>query len=936
MPLLNYTHPQSLIRQLLDRIAAASIPRMATVILAPRFLLNRYGTEEAPGVAFASAGQTLAFQYENDSEVVTALDSDHSVDHDFTRVFAEDLEAQLAVFPSDGTNKFYLDSALTPHIFRLANTVLKGTGTLDPFFRGREVQIGDKVTVNDGVSGDIKRTVIGLLGKAEAASAGTNTAKDDDTAANALYNAATAAAASSSQTAAPAGTTIAVDDATAFNATVRGSKIDGKYGEEFTFTVVTAGAPGTAQVDITSASGKWSALSVDTVDATGDYSITDTNAGNELAGCDFTIVSGDDLVVGQVFKIKVFNAFTQIDTSSEVAVAGTYTGSKDTTYIVEVVTGTTGDTMTGAVVNITDTAGVDDPILSLSITEDETFALGTTGLTMEIIDPADWSDVPQGGLLAGDKYFIHCVAATNSTTSFDRVILDGPGVDTSLFVDTATAVAVTFSLDVTGEILKTDAADGSAWESTDDGVVVDGALALNVDARDTGYKWVAYTNGVGKLFASWRAAVPASSNDGLRAIDSASQILEYAGDVDVDNPAGYASQVAWEGAQGRRIYFVNVGEDSLDNWTAALKKLESTDIVTFLGAFTALPEAARLVKTHCEAQSQPDKKNFRRCYVAVNSPGKYQEVGAQSGGSPHTATIEDNGGVNTIVRFATDIDLTGFDISNGDELRVVTDPDNPDVYPISEVVSATELELITGPDAPISPAVPVEVWRADTAESQGDFVIEFAKSLNSRRAMAVWQESGTITIGSDAIEIDNGYNAAHLAGLRSALLPQQGLTRTEVSTITAAPAMYNKYTPDDLDRIASNGVAVITQEHEDGACFIRHQLTTDVANGSLYYEDSVGVVVDFIALRFKDVLAGFIGKKNVTDETITEIRAVCEDILVQATEVPYNADYGPTIVAFENLVVEVDETMPDQINITVTLRIALPVNYLDVTLHTTV
>ena len=148
--------------------------------------------------------------------------------------------------------------------------------------------------------------------------------------------------------------------------------------------------------------------------------------------------------------------------------------------------------------------------------------------------------------------------------------------------------------------------------------------------------------------------------------------------------------------------------------------------------------------------------------------------------------------------------------------------------------------------------------------------------------------------------------------------------------------MYNKYTPDDLDRIASNGVCILTQEHEDGAVFIRHQLTTDVGNGSLYFEDSVGVVVDYISLRFKDVLAGFIGKKNVTDETLTEIRAVCEDILVQESEVPYNADYGPTIVDFLNLTVEVDPTLPDRILIKVTLRVALPVNYLDVTLHTTV
>jgi len=908
---------------------------MATVILATKYLLNRYGKEDTPSEAFSSAGQTLAFQYKNSSGVVTALPATHQVDHEFTRVYAEGLNAVLASFPSGGATKFYLDSALTPNIFRIGANVLAGTGGLDTLFRGRDVAVGDKLTI-DGVSGAMKRTVVGLLGVALDSSFGSNTAKDNEETSNALYNAATAGAASSSTIIAPTGTTIVVDDATAFNATVRGSKIAGAYGEEFIFTVAIGGAPGVATFNIASTTGKWSATGVASADAAGDYSITDAAAGNELAGCDFTISSPTDLVAGQVFKIRVFNAFTRL-LPVHIVPSGTYTGAKDTTYVIEIVTGTTGDTLDGAVVNITDTSGVDDPILDFTIVEGEAFNLGTSGLQATVNDPADWVVAPQGGFLAGDKYIVHAVAAKNSTTSFDRVILDGPGVNTALFSSTTNAVNATFSLDFTGEVAVGDASDGSAWESTDDGVVVDATLSLLVDERSVGYKWVPFTTAVGTLTASWRAAVPtAGSSDGMKAISSSADVVTHAGVIDVDNPAGYATQVGFEGAQGRRIYFVNVGEDNTTNWTAALKKLESTDIISFLGAYTKLPEVARMVKTHCEAMSQPNKKMFRRCYVGVDSPGRYVEVGAQSGGDAHTATIDDNGGENTIVRFTTDIDLSGYDINAGDELRVVTDPDAPEIYPIAEVVSATEILLSSGPAAPISPAVPVEVWRQDNAESQGDFVIEFARGLGSRRAMAVWQESGTISIGSTATEIDNGFNACHIAGLRSALLPQQGLTRTEVSTITAAPAMYNKYTPDDLDRIASNGVCILTQEHEDGPVFIRHQLTTDVSNGSLYFEDSVGVVVDYISLRFKDVLAGFIGKKNVTPDTLTEIRAVCEDILVQESEVPYNADYGPTIVEFLNLTVEVDPTLADQILIKVTLRVALPVNYLDVTLHTTV
>lgn len=936
MPFANYTQPQSLIRQLLDRISASAVPRMATVILATKYILNRYGKEETPSEVFSAAGQTLPFKYENSTGAIVSLPTTHPVDHEFTRVYGDNLSAVLASFPSGGATKFYLDSVLTPNIFRIGSNVVAGTGGLDALFRGRDVAIGDKLTIDDGVSGAQKRSVVGLLGASLASSFGVNQSKDNEASANALYNAATVGAASSATLVAPTGTTIAVTSAAAFNATVRGSKISGAYGEEFIFTVSLGGAPGVATFNLTSTTGKWGAVGVVSSDASGDYLITDAAAGNELAGCSFTITSPTDLVAGQVFKIRVLNKYTRL-AAGNVVPTGTYAGYKDTTYVIEIITGTTGDSLDGAVVNIMDTSGVDDPIIGFTVTEGVAFNLGTSGLQATVNDPADWANAPQGGFLAGDKYIVHAAAARNSTTSFDRVILDGPGVNTSLFSDTGTAVNAVFSLDFTGEIADDAAADGAAWKSTNAGVVIDSTLSLFVGARGAGYKWVPYTTSSGNLSASWRAAVPAGgSSDGMRMIGSSADVLAHAGTIDVDNPAGYATQVGFEGAQGRRIYFVNVGQDTTTNWAAALKKLESTDIITFLGVYTKLPEVARMVKAHCEAMSQPSKKMFRRCYVGVDSPGRYVEVGAQRDGAMHTATIDDNGGENTIIRFTTDIDLSGFDISYGDELRVVTDPDNPEIYPISRVVSSNELLLISGPSAPISPAVPVEVWRQDNAESQGDFVIEFAKSLGSRRSMVVWQESGTLSIGTTGTEIANGFSACHIAGLRSALLPQQGLTRTEVSTITSAPAMYNKYTPDDLDRIASNGVCVLTQEHEDGAIFIRHQLTTDVGNGSLYFEDSVGVVVDYISLRFKDVLAGFIGKKNVTDSTLTEIRSVCEDILVQETEVPYNADYGPTIVEFLNLTVEADPTLRDQILIKVTLRVALPVNYLDVTLHTTV
>jgi hypothetical protein len=206
----------------------------------------------------------------------------------------------------------------------------------------------------------------------------------------------------------------------------------------------------------------------------------------------------------------------------------------------------------------------------------------------------------------------------------------------------------------------------------------------------------------------------------------------------------------------------------------------------------------------------------------------------------------------------------------------------------------------------------------------------------------VWTETGTI-VSEDAnsgveevIVVPNKFLAAEIAGLRTAVLPQQGLTRTEIQTVTNAPAMHTQYTPELLDEIASSGTFIITQEIEHGPMYIRHQLTTRMDKGSLYYEDSVGVNLDNISFHIDDYLETFIGKFNVTRETIAMIHDGVETILDGFTKADIKTSIGPALIGYEDLVVKAHDIYKDRILVDATLFMPLPLNNIIATLRATV
>ena len=149
--------------------------------------------------------------------------------------------------------------------------------------------------------------------------------------------------------------------------------------------------------------------------------------------------------------------------------------------------------------------------------------------------------------------------------------------------------------------------------------------------------------------------------------------------------------------------------------------------------------------------------------------------------------------------------------------------------------------------------------------------------------------------------------------------------------------MYTRFTPEQLDTIASYGNMVITQESAGGEIFIRHQLTTSTDEGALAYEDNVGVIVDEFSYQVKDTFRSYIGKRNATKDTILEIQNKLRDLATDATKVDLkDVEIGPMVIRFfdeqgkeGDVTARIDGVLADHILTYVKLRVPLPLNGID-------
>lgn len=929
LPSYSAHRPGVTIKQTLVPSGETAASEVNACVVGPKFLLNRYGKETVPGTTFNSAGQTLTFQ-RMVSGVAEDLDLDaFAVNLPSLKLYGRNLEATLATFTAAGNPSFTVPVLSSPHIIKLSSGHVKG-GSLSSGFRNRPVTVGDVVnvvSVNGGAT--FKRKVTGLLGVVAAGSFGTEGTDGD--AGNVAANP-TDSTASATQLSAPSGWSISCATPSAFNG-LAGAKVGTQYGEDFTITVHTAGAPATATVNISSASGLYSATNVATVNSGGNFSITNSNASGALAGVTLLLTPpSGGLTVGMSFRIRIIGNYSRLSTTQVVA-GGEYTGSVDTTYMVRVTGTNSGNTsFSDATVSITDTAGVDDPQYNVELTDNTAIDVGSHGLTIKFHGSGDMPD--HAGLRVGDVYYIKAVAGAVSTTNFDRVVLDGPAIDTLTFTNAATELySVEFRLPFTGEIASDAHSTGVAWTSDGTEMVVTSGAALYISSRSDGYKWCSFVTTIGELVPSYKAAYKVAAGEhALEQIALAEDLTAAAGASDLDNMFGYCAREQLIGAAGVPIFVLNTGGTAVEDYEAALAAIQASDQVYSLLILDASSDIRQAVQAHVQSASADSNMHYRRAVFGLDSPGSYAVLSKRSDTTNFTATVSPHGGGNklvTIIDGADESALTSLGLVAGDLFKLGTAE-----YPIASVVSDTELLLSSGPDTAVDPAEACTIYKADTAESQIEWLRQQAVSMTDRRITLCWAERPTASVDGSVQVIPVVAGAARMTGIRAALPPQVGLTRQNIPTFTAAPSMYSKYTQAQLDTIAAYGICIFEQPTPASNVRVRHQATTDTSD-ILNYEESTTVRLDVLSARINVMLDALIGKVNTTDAAVELIRSQLISLLNTARQIStVGSPYGPLIDNYRLVNVRKSASFRDRIEVGVLVELGPPTNRIAVELNT--
>ena len=584
-------------------------------------------------------------------------------------------------------------------------------------------------------------------------------------------------------------------------------------------------------------------------------------------------------------------------------------------------------------VRVSDSAGLMTPV---TLTLDGapitplTASLEYDGSTVDFYSPA----IDPGQIHVGQKFVFLITPPSRSATVFDKVLLNLP-------VGSLEFTSVNAYSSFSGEIAAIEPVLSSTNYTVGASDITLGTLQVSVPGYTHENESVrSAVDGIGQVAPVWRAAISAGLNEGLVAIDSVQDILDNFYSVGLGSELGYGLLQAFNGSQGKRVYALNTGGITLSHFTSAFTKLESANNVYTIAVLTEDEAIMKLAAQHVQAMSAPTVKKFRRAYVGTDSPGEYPIIDVKEDDTAYTADIQvGGGGLYNLVTFDDELDLSLYTITAGDFLQVTGTGAK---YAIEEVQAATlpggipTLALVLAEDVgfPMTGAA-VKVIAADTPENTARFVWQRSGRLGSnteqdRRISNIWQDSGNL----GGTVIPNRFGACEIAGIRTALQPQQGLTRTEVSFIDSCPAMYTKFRPSLLDEMAAHGVWIVTQNSAEGVVYIRHQLTTAVSNGSLYYEDNAGVNVDTICFGLDDINDPLIGKRNATPNTVIEIKHKGIAYLSSLTkESLLTPDLGPQIVNFYNsageagtLDVAIDPNFKDRIGEFVIVEIPLPLN----------
>lgn len=410
----------------------------------------------------------------------------------------------------------------------------------------------------------------------------------------------------------------------------------------------------------------------------------------------------------------------------------------------------------------------------------------------------------------------------------------------------------------------------------------------------------------------------------IQEINNVDELEGILGAPSDSNPLSLGVQLALANTIGR-ILAIAVDSDDLQGYQAALELAEGRRIYA-VAPLSQDISVITAVQQHVQQMSTPELAGWR--VAAVNSAiPTTQTIG------PYSSTnVNANGGLNTVtnvngayVLTVSNATFLSDGVSVGDIVNVTaaTGITAPTTIKVKAVMNNQQIQIDTTSTAT---AVSYYITRNLTKSQQADYVVGMCSTLGSNRVMYVPQSAG-VTVNGVVKTLPGYYLCCTIAGLISGLPVQQSLTNIGLAGISDLKLSNFYFTRAQLGSMAAAGACLVVQESQGSIPYIRHSLTTDMT--TLYFREIQQVKNwDYLSYFFHDILKGFIGRYNITPDTL---RILGQTItaggrLLQGKTLPR---LGAPLMDFSIKTLKQDPDNKDSVIVEMPIQMATVLNYVN-------
>lgn len=915
--------PSLILRQQFARQVASTNQPLSPFIIGPAAHLVRYSVASEQGNGFIGSYDPVGTLIEGHFQTPYAWPgkpTGSSIDADFVKVHLKNAFLRYANDTSE-TAVFTSRNSLR-HPTAVYKTTTYGARTI----ADGDVQIGDNLLITGVTSGSVPFSlstyVIGLRGDTIAAVIGGMTAASSNIADSIAATTTTAGGTNSGD----------------ITATATGSAYSGltsrRPSETYTVEVITGGVSGTAKVQVTSASGTDNVASI-------TISALDTPIAIGTRGLTATFAEGTStsFVVGDRWTIAV----TQSYTAPTVATGGTYAGTIDRTYIVEVVSGgfVSGN---GVTIRVTSQDGTDTLPPALMTINTGNIAnpinVGSFGATAIFTQSA--------GMMLGDKFVVTATAAKEGIVRTLVFAHDIPA-DVTLNNDSAD-IRIQFFVVADVELPARSTTVGQLQYAVEESQLLVRAAATASTSKRPGIVSgslqrlpVFSPEGFGvvsSMYVTYRAWLAASS--GLLTVAANDDLdLLIAGPTDPDNLLKYAVSLARGAAGGENVLFFNIGDPSIiDNWTTALTSASRIRSAYGHVPLTLDQDVLDQVFSHVQALSGESNNYYRVLWSGSNylTGGPVLSSANSEDNAEVLVTVEDDNTTSgtqwTLLRITSaNANFLTAGVRPGDQIRLNYAINGwgdatYDVRTVDRVLSATQL-TVTAPFAS-SEVIPkrVEIHRTFNGT---ELRTAYADEATARPSDLVrYVLAPRVTIGSSTLP--SYFACALLAGMRATQPAQRSLSRMSIPGIASVIGL-SSLTVGHLDGLAADGAMILTEDPENGTVIVRHGVTTGETEILAIREESMVSARHANLFAIVDRLKPYVAQINIADATMDDladlIRAELDSVKrgLQARNI--SPELGGQLVDLVITFIGESAASADTLKIIMSMALGRPGNYID-------